>query len=53
MDKLFQNVDAPVDDLTDLVQEFYIKLGKRMDTNTMYKGMVDGNLIFSGRLQFV
>lgn len=37
VDKLYQNVDAPVDDLTDLVQEFYIKLGNRMDTNPQYK----------------
>lgn len=37
VDKLYQNVDAPVDDLTDLVQDFYIKLGKRMDTHTLYK----------------
>ncbi|XP_060558799.1 rab5 GDP/GTP exchange factor-like isoform X3 [Ruditapes philippinarum] len=37
VDKLYRNVDAPVDDLTDLVQEFYIKLGKRMDTHSLYK----------------
>ncbi|KAL4223253.1 Rab5 GDP/GTP exchange factor [Mactra antiquata] len=39
VDKLYQNVDAPVDDLTDLVQEFYIKIGKRMDVNPLYKGV--------------
>lgn len=40
VDKLYQNVDAPVDDLTDLVQEFYIRLGQRMDTHTLYKGEI-------------
>lgn len=38
VDKLYQNVEAPVEDLTDMVQEFYIKLGKRMDSHSLYKG---------------
>lgn len=39
VDKLYQNKHAPVEDLTDLVQDFYIKLGKRMDSHKLYKGM--------------
>jgi len=43
-DKLYANHDAPVDDLTDMVQDFYIKLAKRMDSHTIYKGTVYSRL---------
>lgn len=43
VDKLYHNVDSPVEELTDLVQDFYIKLGKRMETHSLYKGKYSGH----------
>ena len=38
INKLYQSVDTPVDDVSELVQDFYHDLSERMAVQPLYKG---------------